>query len=261
MRKVADWLTKRSPSGMAAQRRRRIDLGDQPPRYPIYVIGDVHGCLDALIAAEERIQADIVSRKRPGLVILLGDYVDRGPRSAAVLDHLIAPNRHNLRRIMLCGNHDELFLRFLTDPKQHWDWLELGGRQTLMSYGIDPKDIATRNWNDVQALRSMLEQAVPLTHRRFLEELPITFRIGEYLFVHAGVRPGIALDQQSDHDLMWIRDPFLTEGSRLPLLVIHGHTPVSELEFGQGRIGIDTGAFFSGNLTVLKLNEGQATVV
>ncbi|WP_245282092.1 metallophosphoesterase family protein [Rhizobium sp. LC145] len=261
MLKIGRWLARKNSPESRNPPRRRIDLGERPPRYPIYVIGDVHGCLDELLAAEERIQADIMARGRPGLVVLLGDYVDRGPRSAEVLDHLIAPNRHNLRRIALCGNHDELFLRFLQNPKRLWDWLELGGRQTLMSYGIDPQDLISRYGADGEALRSVLEHAVPQKHRQFLEELPITFRIGEYFFVHAGVRPGISLEEQSDQDLLWIRDPFLTEGPKLPYLVIHGHTPVQELEFGPGRIGIDTGAFFSGHLTVLKIDEGRATVV
>ena len=242
-----------------AGQRQKLFFDDAPDH--LYAIGDVHGCDDLLGRLEDLIFEDCRGREGSKWLIMLGDYVDRGLRSAEVLDHLIAPNRHNLRRIVLCGNHDELFLRFLQNPKRLWDWLELGGRQTLMSYVIDPQDLISRYGTDGEALRSVLEHAVPQKHRQFLEELPITFRIGEYFFVHAGVRPGIPLEEQSDQDLLWIRDPFLTEGPKLPYLVIHGHTPVQELEFGPGRIGIDTGAFFSGHLTVLKIDEGRATVV
>ena len=262
MRKLIDWFSgRRQEQPLPQTKRRRIDLGASPPNYPIYAIGDVHGCLDELKAAEARIKADIDATAKPGLVVLLGDYVDRGPRSRHVLDHLIRPSELGLKRLPLCGNHDDVFLRFLDEPKTYGEWLGLGGEQTLMSYGIDLHHVGTRRKGKGPQLEDLLAEAVPDSHRRFLTDLPISLRIGELLFVHAGIRPGLPLVEQTDEDMMWIRDPFLTDGPKLPLLVVHGHTPKPEPDLGASRIGIDTGAYYTGKLAVLKIEGGRAAVL
>lgn len=233
--------------------RRRIDLGDAAPSYPIYAIGDVHGCLRELGEAEIRIARDIRRSGRPGLVVLLGDYIDRGPSSAQVVEHLMKPSELGLRRLALCGNHDDIFTKFVATPELYMEWLELGGRQTLTSYGVDVHHLdLSRKGRD--GLRGILAQAIPERHINFLSNLPICLKVGGMLFVHAGLRPKIPLDQQTDEDLMWIREPFLSAGWGGPGLVVHGHTPQPTPYLGLGRIGIDTGAFYSGNLTVLKID-------
>jgi serine/threonine protein phosphatase 1 len=241
--------------------RRRVDLGPNTPSYPLYAIGDVHGCLDLLLSAEQRIFADMKATGKPGLIILLGDYIDRGPQSAAVLEHLSRDAAPGVRRLPLCGNHEEAFLQFLRDPGQLTRWLDFGGKQTLQSYGIDVEYMLERTGGRISELKAVLRDAVPEQHVRFLTRLPTCLRIGNYFFVHAGVRPDVALDEQADEDLMWIREPFLSRGPGMPLTVVHGHTPIAVPDFGANRIGIDTGAFMTGQLTVLKIEANVASVL
>lgn len=254
------FLRQSAPTPTAPQRR-RFALGPPGPSFPIYAVGDVHGCLDQLLDAERRIREDAVQYEKTGLMILLGDYVDRGPRSAAVLEHLSRPADTSLRRLPLCGNHDDVFLQFLRDPKQMDRWLEFGGRQTLLSYGLDAEHLVSRSGNDRNALRTMLQSSIPGHHVEFLASLPVCLEIGDYVFVHAGLRPGVPVADQKDEDLMWIRQPFLSRGPQLPKIVVHGHTPVEKPEFASGRIGIDTGTYYSGHLAVLKIVDGQATIL
>ena len=255
MRKVIGWLTqKRSSQGSVPRPRRRIDLGVDAPTYPIYAIGDVHGCLELLKEAEAKIARDIEETRRAGVVVLLGDYVDRGPASSGVLDYLIKPSEYGLRRMPLCGNHDDVFRLFLDDPETHGEWLSLGGEQTLASYGLDVHDQNFRQRSRNGTLKQLLAEVVPDAHRQFLTDLPISMKVGQLLFVHAGIRPGVALKDQEEAELMWIRDPFLAKGPNLPsTFVIHGHTPQTEPSLGPNRIGIDTGAFYSGKLTILRI--------
>ncbi len=257
MRNLKDWFSRRRRAEPVRPRRRRIDLGQNPPPYPIYAIGDVHGCLDELRDAEARIAHDMAVNHRPGMVVLLGDYVDRGPASAHVLEHLIRPSEHGLRRIPLCGNHDDIFSKFVDDPERYSEWLGMGGEQTLLSYGLDPYGLGTRGKRQRAKLGDLLLETVPVPHRKFLANLPVSLTVGKLVFVHAGLRPGIPLLQQSDEDMLWIREAFLATGPQLPLLVVHGHTPHPEPDLGPGRIGIDTGAYYSGRLTVLKIDGGR----
>ncbi|MDR7145211.1 metallophosphoesterase family protein [Rhizobium sp. BE258] len=238
--------------------RLRVDLGEEPPEYAIYAIGDVHGCLDLLEQAEAAVEADVGRSGVAGLVVLLGDYVDRGAQSAKVLNYLSGPARPGTRRLALCGNHDDMFLKFLQDPRRHKIWLEMGGRETLMSYGIASVHSEARITVEAEA---ELRLRVPQEHRDFLAAMPVCARIGPYLFAHAGVRPGVPLEEQSDEDLMWIREPFISRGPQLPYLLVHGHTPFKSPSIGPSRIGIDTGAYVSGRLTVLKIHSGNATIL
>lgn len=258
MQKLIGWFSARKTDQNNRPPRRRIDLGDALPPYPVYAIGDVHGCLGLLKQAEETIARDIDENGKSGLVVLLGDFIDRGPSSSQVIDHLIKPSRLGLKRLPICGNHDDFFLKFLEDPDQHREWLALGGEQTLMSYGIDIHHLGSRHKGRGANLQDLLTEAVPASHREFLETLPVSLRIGQMIFVHAGIRPGISLEQQTDGDLMWIREPFLKLGPKLPrTFVIHGHTPHPEPDLGPSRVGIDTGAFYTGKLSILKIDGEQ----
>lgn len=261
MRRLTGWFSKRPSGEQPKIRRRRIDMGPNVPNFPIYAIGDVHGCISELRAAEARIAADIDASKQPGLIVLLGDYIDRGPSSRQVIEYLVRPSEFGLRRLPLCGNHDDIFLKFIRDPEAYPEWLRLGGQQTLLSYGIDLNHVTARRKGRGATLVEVMRESIPEEHVEFLAALPLCLKVGEFLFVHAGIAPGVPLEEQRDGDMMWIREPFISEGPKLPLLVIHGHTPHPELYLGPGRIGIDTGAYYSGQLAVLKIENGRACLL
>lgn len=227
----------------------------------IYALSDIHGCYDDMVAAERRIVED--ARSLPGrkLLMFLGDYVDRGPRSSDVLAHLCAPPPEGFDRYALCGNHDDVFLRFLEDPDANSHWLEFGALPTLASYGIDARHVLFDLGFSVTELRDLALKAIPAAHVDLLRSLAGAVTLGSTLFVHAGIRPGVPLHDQTDEDLLWIREPFLSEGPQLPLLVIHGHTPGSHPVFGKGRIGIDTAVSMGGTLTVLKMADGRPIIL
>ncbi|MBD8688169.1 MULTISPECIES: metallophosphoesterase [unclassified Rhizobium] len=256
IKKFWSFFRRSNPNSFVAPARRRLDLGDSDPAYPIYAIGDIHGCMDLLEAGEEKIINDIRNTGRKGLVVTLGDYVDRGRKSSAVISHLSSPDVKPFRRIALCGNHDQAFLYAIEHPETIEEWLRFGGKETLLSYGIDIDHMRQRRQHMPLIIGRLLREAVPDEHINFLRNLPVSLKIGRYLFVHAGIRPGIALGDQSDEDLMWIREPFLSKGSGLPLTVIHGHTPSPAPFMSQSRIGIDTQAYSTGSLTILKI-DGQ----
>ena len=230
------------------------------PRLPegtrIYAIGDVHGRADLLDRLLSRIDAHIVAHPvvRP-VHLLVGDYIDRGPASREVLDLLINCSQGR-EMVFLRGNHDTFIDEFLTNPGVLRDWSKIGGLETLMSYGLQPSINADATIQ--KELAKGLERALPETHRVFLKGLISSFICGGYFFVHAGVRPGIPLTKQRDDDLLWIRDEFLLHEEEFGKIVVHGHTPVRELDIRQNRINIDTGAYVTGRLTCLVLEGDRA---
>lgn len=237
------------------QARRRIELSVENAPL-VYAIGDLHGSLDLLVEAEERIRFDLRRLGFPAVVVLLGDLVDRGPRSAQVIDHVLYSNSAEFSRIAICGNHDAAFLDFLRSPKQNLAWLNYGGSETLRSYGIEAKYMLSAG-GGLDALVRAARETVPAEHVAFLESMPVSLQVEDVLYVHAGLFPGRPLAEQRDEDFLWIRKPFLDLGPQLPLTVVHGHTPQTEPCFHQGRIGIDTGAYATGRLTVLRNWYGQ----
>lgn len=223
----------------------------------IYAIGDIHGQLDKLRTAHELIEAD---RAREGTqeapVIHVGDLVDRGPDSAGVVGMLAELAARDPRIHVLLGNHDALFLEFLATRPGRWSdppYLSagIGGRDTLASYGLDTTLPARR-------LHDAAREAVPQTHRRFLAELPRLHETEVCIFVHAGIQPGVPLDQQNPADLIWIRDPFLFDTRDHGRLVVHGHTPVDRVEHHGNRLAIDTGAAWDGALSAVVLEGREA---
>jgi serine/threonine protein phosphatase 1 len=225
----------------------------------IYAIGDIHGRLDLLEAIGARIDRD-AEREQPNesIEIYLGDYIDRGPSSAAVFDWLIK-RQDNRSTFFLRGNHEFLLEEFLAQETAYKDWGQLGGFETLVSYGIDhllPHDLPEDSY-----IRDELASRIPSEHRRFLDELLTSVEIGPYLFVHAGVRPGIALEEQNERDCLWIRDEFLEHEGKFERLVVHGHSPVAKPELLPNRINIDTGAFATGRLSCLKISARGARLL
>jgi serine/threonine protein phosphatase 1 len=226
----------------------------------VYAVGDVHGRLDLLNALLLQICIDVVEARpdhQPTL-IFLGDYVDRGPASKGVIDRILALKLEAAFRVhALKGNHEEQMLAFLADCKQGPVWAEFGGAETLASYGVVPPKLRTdmAAWENA---RLALEAALPESHTTFLRTLELAIVSGDYVFVHAGLRPGVPLEEQSERDLIWIRDEFLSHGQPFEKVVVHGHTPDAAPHMGQFRIGIDTGAYATGTLTAVRLrNEAR----
>lgn len=219
--------------------------GRLPPGRRVYAVGDIHGCLDRLRALHRLIAADLAARPVPApLLIHLGDYVDRGPDSAGVVALLLAGDPlPGLPTVNLLGNHERTMAEALTTlGPAATDWMIAGGREALASWGGDP-----------DAPRATWPGCVPAAHLAFLHALAVSHREGGYLFVHAGVRPGIALAAQSIQDMVGIRSAFLYSDVDFGAVVVHGHTPKSAPAVRPNRIGIDTGAVFGGPLTCVML--------
>ena len=232
-----------------------------PPGVRLYAIGDVHGRTDLLAEMHQRIADDLARRPVDDWrVIHLGDYIDRGLDSAGTLELLLDYQVQGAGRgDFLIGNHDRFLLDFLTDPESaDFDlWIVNGGIKTLDSFGIDGMMMAYSSEKDaLLRIHEKLIAAMRPGMQEFLAGLSLMLRYGDYVFVHAGVRPEVPLDEQSDHDLTWIREPFLSSGADHGAVVVHGHTPLEAVEVRPNRIGIDTGAVFTGNLTCLVL-EGK----
>ena len=234
--------------------------GDEGPRGKegarAYAVGDIHGRLDLLDDLLAKIEADIAARpRRRNFIIFLGDLIDRGQDSAGVDERLRNYQPRHGRPIFLAGNHEEVLLRLLVGDKDILaSWLKFGGAECARSYGLDPD--ALRRVDEEGALQ-LLQAKVPRSHREFLESFADTFSFGDYLFVHAGIRPGIAIEDQARYDLRWIREPFLSDAKEHGCVVVHGHTIVSRVEERPNRIAIDTGAYHSGVLTALAVEDGR----
>jgi len=229
-------------------------MGDArvPPDSRVYAIGDIHGRLDLLNRLHQLILDDAAASKASQrTLIYLGDYVDRGPDSAGVIELLSQETLPGFTAIHLKGNHEDFFLRFLDDTSSGSAWFANGGIATLRSYGVDIDYAA----DDIPArLLDKLSRRLPARHLDFLRALSLNHCIGDYLFVHAGIRPGLAMELQSATDMLWIRNEFLSSTVEHGKIVVHGHTITDLPEVRENRIGIDTGAFFSDRLTCLVLD-------
>ena len=233
---------------------------DTPPLVPdghrVYAVGDVHGQDDLLATIIARIEADSKQRGAAAVtIVFLGDLIDRGPMSAQVVERLRTYRPLGTRVELLAGNHEEVLLRILDgDSNLIGDWLRFGGAQCVRSYGLSASGLAGMPGDEaVSALRA----AIPAEHQSFLASFGDTFRAGDYLFVHAGIRPGIPLSEQTQADLRWIRDPFLNHQGRHEAMIVHGHTIRAEVDQSLTRIGIDTGAYLHGILTAIGLERDQ----
>ena len=225
-----------------------------PPGQRVYAVGDIHGRCDLFEALAEAIDADDAgSGPAETTVILLGDLVDRGADSAGVVDRARAWQRRRHVRI-LAGNHEEMFLRSFHSLETFRHFLRHGGRETVLSYGIDR---AAFGHADLEEAQAMMCRTVPAEDIAFLEGFEDMISVGDYVFVHAGIDPRVPIDAQKVHDLRWIREPFLSYPDSLDQVVVHGHTISDAPEDCGNRIGIDTGAFMTGRLTALVL-EGSS---
>ncbi|WHA43642.1 metallophosphoesterase [Agrobacterium larrymoorei] len=223
----------------------------------IYAVGDVHGCLDLLLMLQAKIEADAARESGTKWIIMLGDYVDRGPKSSLVLEELMQPVAGNIQRFCLAGNHEETMLDFIRNPSRDHLWLEFGGIETLKSYGIGNIP------SDSQHLRSLIDQAIPRQHTDFIATLPSLLSVPGLCFVHAGIINGVPLDQQHDKHLLWVRpNQQAVPETPNPFLTVHGHTPIRQVALVNNRLNVDTGAFMTGRLSAVKIkNDGAITVM
>jgi len=222
-----------------------------------YALGDVHGQLARLTRAHELIAADRARVGDAGApVVHVGDYVDRGPDSRGVLDHLADGLAAGEPWVLLSGNHDAMMRDFLDQSVPDarvaaWLTGNMGGRETLASYGIAPRPLAT-----TAGTRARARDAIPPEHRALLHALRPSFRRGDVFFCHAGIRPGVALDAQTEEDLLWIRGEFLNDTRDHGALIVHGHTPVERVEHCGNRVALDTGAGYGGPVSAVVI-EGR----
>jgi diadenosine tetraphosphatase ApaH/serine/threonine PP2A family protein phosphatase len=222
----------------------------------VYVIGDIHGCADLLDRMIEEINKDLATHPEPdSLVVTVGDYVDRGPASRSVIEHL-RQNPFPTPFIPLKGNHEVLLEGFLRDPQTATFWQRLGGTETIHSYGVAASNVMGEQ--EAITVARALAQAIPPSHFDFLAWLRTSLAVGRYFICHAGVRPGVVLEEQAEQDLLWIREPFLTSLVDFGKIVVHGHTPTEQPELLQNRINVDTGAFITGRLTCAVLQTDRA---
>ena len=224
-------------------------MASLPDNLRIYAVGDIHGRADLLAQLLEMIAQDDASRAHAtSRLVFLGDYIDRGPDSHGVVEILLHGLPEGWQCDFLMGNHERMMMDALADVEALPLWIANGGAAAVKSYVR-----AARTAGEDRADWGDLADLLPPEHRRFFDDLRLSVEQGDFLFVHAGVRPGIALERQDPHDLVWIRRPFLDHQGSFGKVIVHGHTPVEAPEVHLNRIAIDTGAVFTGRLTALVL--------
>jgi serine/threonine protein phosphatase 1 len=228
-----------------------------PPGQLVYAVGDIHGRADLLALLLEQIEADAArsARAERRSLVFVGDYIDRGPDSRRVVE-LLGALPQGFDAHFLKGNHEAILLDFLRDPSCLGQWLANGAAATFESYGVDVAGLV-RAGAEPESWQTAFLDELPEEHRRFFESLELMVALGDYLFVHAGVRPSVPLEAQDPQDLVWIRGEFLRSGENFGKVVVHGHTPTAVPEMRENRIGIDTGAVFTNRLTALRLQDGS----
>ena len=239
------------------KKRAGQDRAGTPPRVPddcrVYAVGDIHGRVDLLAALHDHILDDAATATAGRTVLVyLGDYVDRGPCSFAVVDMLIEAPLEGFEIVHLKGNHEDFLLRFVEEENlEEADlWFINGGDATLHSYKV-PLLTLPFGLAELETARRAFLAALPPSHMTFFQGLKMFHVEGDYLFVHAGIKPGVPLDEQNEEDLLWIREEFLDSDAAFGHMVVHGHTPAAETDVRPNRIGIDTGAFYTDRLTCL----------
>lgn len=224
-----------------------------PPDTRVYAIGDIHGRLDLLNNLLSQIEADLTGYKGRCIAVFLGDYIDRGPDSKGVIDRLMQSLPASLEPVYLLGNHEWAMLQLFTSLETGAGWIKHGGLETLRSYGLSVQP-GQPTPERLAGLQQTLQERFPPQHKAWLEKCLTWYELGDYYFVHAGIRPSVPLAEQTDHDRLWMRAGFLDwRGGGLSKMIVHGHTISKDVEIRAHRIGIDTGAYASGVLTALVL--------
>lgn len=242
---------KLAQSSSTAPSAAKIPAGER-----VYAVGDIHGRSDLLDILHAHIIGDLErSPVENAIIVYLGDYVDRGLDSSGVLDRLCDAPPEGVSRVLLKGNHEAMLLLFLDEPEAAAQWRRFGGLETLLSYRLDMTTAMAND--DLRALADEFAKALPPRHLQLLKSLKTSTVIGDYFFCHAGVLPGVSLERQREADLLWIREAFLYSSEYFGKVVVHGHTPAEEPESRHNRIGVDTGAYATHQLTCVVL-EGES---
>jgi serine/threonine protein phosphatase 1 len=247
------WLDRFTrPARTAIGERPRLSLPEMPAA--LYAIGDIHGCYSQFRLLQQKIVDDSRTIAGPKCLVMLGDYVDRGPKSASVIDDLMKPPADGFTKICLAGNHEVMMIAHFDNPGRDNGWLELGGLATLASYGIDQTSYADAGRRE---RLSLLHSYIPQDHIEFLKTLPVLAQVGPILFVHAAAQPGRTLAEQDEDFLIWSRETPAPLPDDSWNMVVHGHTPSPQPLIEAGNINIDTGCFATGILTALRLDRTQ----
>lgn len=247
-------------SKLFGSRREEARSYSVPAGTRVYAVGDIHGRVDLLERLHDKIRAEIRSRNAErNVLVYVGDYIDRGDRSRDVLDLLLTKPVSGVETVHLLGNHEAFMLTFLEDPGVGELWLKNGGDSTVYSYGVGAPSISNREQRH-RMMRDDLIEKLPESHLTFLRSLQRYHVEGDYAFVHAGIKPGVPLDEQVDEDVLWIRGEFLDNREDHGKCIVHGHTITDDIEVRSNRIGIDTGAYYSGTLSCLVL-DGESRAV
>lgn len=245
-RLIGALLPSRAPAPPPAN---RIVFDQQPA--VIYAVGDIHGCLDLLKELEAKIAEDAAGVEGQGWLVSLGDGVDRGPSTAQVIDHLRGPAPAGLKRLNLMGNHEAMMLDFIRRPRGDSSWIGTnGGAAAMMSYGVPAEVLA--NLTTFTA-GEIVDRYIPKHHIEYLSALPVMLETPSAIFVHAGMRPGVTIPNQSDDDLLWYRDEYREDFAEFGKVVVHGHTPRDTPLVSPSRIAVDTGAVLTGQLTAVRI--------
>jgi len=237
------------------------DDANGPSNYIITAIGDIHGRHDALVCLLGKLKHFEESQVKPVQYVFLGDYIDRGPESAQVIDAVINWNKQH-RCIFLSGNHEASFLKFLDAPIRNAEWLNFGGIDTALSYGIRTPMGRLSN-KQIISLADDLKDAIKRDHLEFLANLQLSYESCDYLFVHAGVYVNQALSENDEKSYLWMREPFLSSNTLFDRIIVHGHTITEDFEpeIRQNRIGIETGSYLNGKITALIIDGGQRSFI
>jgi serine/threonine protein phosphatase 1 len=257
---ILGWLQSRPSSSGNGPATLEGALDGLPEDLRVYAIGDIHGCASLLAKLHDEIdrRESRAATGRRVVEVVLGDFIDRGPDSQRVVEVLLQRAKHRVL-VVLRGNHEQLMLDALDDPQHLPAWLRLGGLETLRSYGVTPA-VPIEGANLIETIYRARE-LIPQNHLDFLANLPVVFRCRDLIFVHAGIRPGIAIDQQDHRDMITIREPFLSHDGSSGCFVVHGHTPVSEVEIRRHRMNLDTGAYATGRLSGAVFERGGFEVI
>ena len=225
----------------------------------IFAIGDIHGCLKQLVYLQNKIFNYPSYKKESDLIIYLGDYIDRGSNAKDVIKHMLKLQKEKVNSIFLMGNHEQIMIDFVFNKINNLSyWLDLGADQTFKSYNIEVAEFIKDGFGDdkIDKLRSVLLNKLSNEHIHFLNNLRLSYSIGQYLFVHAGINPEKTLKNQDKMDFLWSRsDQFFNKNFKFKQIIVHGHTPEKEVISLPYRINIDTGCFFSGKLSSVCLND------
>jgi serine/threonine protein phosphatase 1 len=231
-----------------------------PANTRIYCIGDIHGCHQLLQELLLKIHTDMKNFNGSMSMVYLGDFIDRGPHSKEVIETLLNNAQPDIETIYLRGNHEQTLLDCLENPLLIPIWLSYGGLAALASYNVTVPKIPTK-FQDLLEIQQQLQEKLPPSHYHFFSETRLSYTLGAYFFVHAGIYPGRSLARQQPEDLLWIRDEFIQSTKHHEKIIVHGHTISSQPELLSNRIGIDTGAFSSGKLTCLVLEADQQRIL